>query len=53
MLAILAFFSDIPAYVAALISQLTGADMSAFTDLFNNGFANIIEALEQILTTIG
>ena len=53
MLAILAILSDIPAYISALISELIGADTSAFVDFFNNGFANVIEAFEQILTKIG
>ncbi len=53
MLGIIAILSDFPAYIAALISELIGADTSAFVDFFNNGFSNAIEAIEQILTKIG
>ncbi len=53
MLSILAFLSDMPTYIAALISELTGADTSAFVDFFNSGFEDIINAIEQILTKIG
>ncbi len=53
MFAILAVLSDIPMYIAELISGLTGADMSGFVDFFNNGFSNAIDAFEQILSKIG
>ena len=49
MLAIFAVLSDIPAYIAAAISQLTGADTSEFLDLFNGGFAKVIEFAETLL----
>lgn len=49
MFSIIAFLSDIPYYFAALIEQITGADMSAVTDLFSGGFANIIEIAEKLL----
>ena len=48
MISILAFLSDIPTYIAALISELTGKDMSAIIDFFNFGIRDIIEAIEQI-----
>ena len=53
MFAVLAMLSDIPAYLAALISELTGADMTGFVDFFNSNFSKIIEAAEQILGQIG
>ncbi len=53
MLAIISILSDIPAYIAALISELTGADTSAFVEFFNSGFENAIEIFEQILKKIG
>ncbi len=49
MLAILAVLSDIPAYIATLISELTGNDMSAMVDFFNFGIRDMIDALEQFL----
>ncbi len=48
-MAIIAFLSDIPLYIAQFISELTGADMSGFVDSFNSIFAGIIEAIEQLL----
>ncbi len=52
MFAIIAILSDIPAYIAALVSKITGADTSAFIDFFNNGLKNAVEALEQIFSQI-
>lgn len=49
MLAIFAVLSDIPAYIAAAISQLTGADTSGFLNIFNDAFAKVIEIAEMIL----
>ena len=49
MLAIFAVLSDIPAYIAAAISQLTGADTSEFLNNFSDGFAKVIEIAETIL----
>ncbi|MBQ7121213.1 MAG: hypothetical protein IJO03_03005 [Clostridia bacterium] len=49
MFSIIAFFSDIPYYIAALVEQLTGSDASAITDLFGKGFAGIIELAEKLL----
>ncbi|MBQ2775317.1 MAG: hypothetical protein IJF40_05470 [Clostridia bacterium] len=49
MLAIIAFLSDIPMYIAEIISKLTGADMSGFITKFSDIFAKIIEAFETIL----
>ncbi len=49
MLSIIAIISDIPLYIAELISKITGADMSAFIDGFNGIFAKIIEFAEQLL----
>lgn len=48
-MAIIAILSDIPLYIAQLISDLTGADMSSLVDGFNSAFAGIIEAIEQLL----
>lgn len=48
-MAIIAILSDIPLYIAQLISDLTGADMSGLVDGFNSVFAGIIEAIEQLL----
>ncbi len=49
MLAVIAMLSEIPYYFSALIEQVTGADMSKFLDLFNNGFAGAIEFAEKLL----
>lgn len=49
MLAIIAILSDIPAYIAAAVSQLTGADISEVTGIFNDGFAKVIEIAETLL----
>ena len=49
MMAIIAILSDIPYYVAELVSKLTGADTSAFLDAFSDGFAKIIELAEKLL----
>mgnify|MGYP003302544975 CR=1 FL=1 len=48
-MAIIAFLSDIPMYIAHIISEITGADTSAFVDFFSNSFAKIIELAETIL----
>ena len=53
MLGIIAVLSDIPAYIAEIISKVTGNDMSAVLDVFNFGIRDIIEAIEQIFTIIG
>lgn len=49
MMAIIAILSDIPMYVAEIISKLTGADTSAFVGAFSDGFAKIIELAEKLL----
>ena len=49
MMAIIAILSDIPYYVAELVSKITGADTSAFLGAFSDGFAKIIELAETIL----
>ena len=49
MLAVLAFLSDIPTYIAALISELTNGDTTAILDAFNFGIRDLIEAIEMIL----
>lgn len=49
MLSIIAILSDIPLYIAQLVSELTGTDMSAFADSFSSAFAGIIEAIEGLL----
>lgn len=49
MLSVIAMLSDIPYYLSALIEQLTGADMSAFLDMFSTGFAGVIEFAEKLL----
>ena len=49
MLSILAILSDIPLYIAELISKITGADISGFVDSFSDIFAKAIEFAEQLL----
>ena len=49
MMAIIAFFSDIPMYVAQMVSEITGADTSAFVEFFSDGFAKLIEFAEKLL----
>ena len=53
MLSIIALLSDFPAYIADIITKLTGADMSAFLDMANKGMAGAIELVERILTQLG
>lgn len=53
MLSIIAFLSDLPMYIADIVTKLTGADMSAFLDMANKGMAGIIELVERVLTQIG
>ncbi len=53
MLSIIAFLSDLPLYIADIVTKLTGADMSAFLDMANKGMAGIIELVERVLTQIG
>ena len=48
-MAIIAMLSDIPMYVAQLISKLTGMDTSAITDIFSDAFAKVIELVETLL----
>ena len=47
MLSIFAFLSDIPAYIAGLISALTGADASVITDGFNKLIAQVFELADK------
>ncbi len=49
MMTIIAFLSDIPMYIAQMISEITGADRSAFVDVFSDVFAKIIEFAEKLL----
>lgn len=49
MLSIIAILSEIPYYFSALIEYVTGADMSAFLDVFSTGFAGVIEFAEKLL----
>lgn len=49
MFAIIAMLSDIPYYIASLVEQLTGSDMSSFLDVFNTGFAGLIEIVEKVI----
>ena len=49
MLAVFAMLSDIPAYIAAFVSQLTGADMSGFVNFFNDGIAKVFEIVETLI----
>lgn len=53
MFSILAILSDIPLYLATLISELTGADMTGFLDFVNNGYSSILDAVENIANLIG
>ena len=48
-MAIIAILSDIPMYIAEIISKLTGADMSTFVGAFSDGFAKMIELSEKLL----
>ncbi len=48
MLGIIAILSDIPAYITAFLSELTGNDFSAVSDIINFGIRDIIEMIEQI-----
>ena len=48
-MAIIAIISDIPMYIAQIISEITGADTSSFTKAFSDLFAKIIELAENIL----
>ena len=47
MLSIFAILSDIPYYIAELISKLTGADMSVVTDGFSKLIAKIFEVIDK------
>lgn len=46
MLAVLAFFSDIPLYLLTLIGQLTGQDMTEEIDAVNKLFRSLAEKFE-------
>ncbi len=48
MLSIFAILSDIPYYIADLISKLTGADTSVITDGFSKIIALIFEVTDKI-----
>lgn len=49
MLSIFAILSDIPYYIAEIISKLTGADTSAFLDFISNAYAEIMNAINVII----
>ncbi len=53
MLGIIAILSDIPAYIAEIVSKLTNYDASAILDVVNFGIRDIIESIEQIFAIIG
>ncbi len=47
MLSIFAILSDIPYYIAELISKVTGADTSAITDGFSKLIAQFFEVIDK------
>ena len=47
MLSIFAILSDIPYYIAELISKLTGADTSAITDGFSKLISQFFEIIDK------
>lgn len=49
MLSILAMLSDLPYYIAEIITKLTGADMSAFVNMFSDFYSEIMEAVNAII----
>ena len=49
MLSIFAILSDIPWYIAEIVSKVTGTDTSALLDFFSNGYAEIMEAINTII----
>ncbi len=49
MMAIIAILSDIPMYIAQMISEITGADTSEFISAFSDVYTKIIELAENIL----
>lgn len=49
MLSIIAFLSDIPWYIAEIISKITGADASAILDFISGGYAEIMDAINTII----
>ena len=53
MLAIIAMLSDIPAYIADILTKVTGTDMSAYLTAINQALANVVEAVEQLVGQIG
>ena len=53
MFSILAILSDIPLYLATLITELTGADMTGFLDFINSGYSSVLDAVENLANLIG
>lgn len=49
MLSIFAILSDIPFYIAEIISKVTGADTSAFLDFVSNFYSEIMEAVNVVI----
>ncbi len=49
MLSIFAILSDIPWYIAEIISKITGADASAILDFISGGYAEIMDANNTII----
>ncbi|MBQ2974084.1 MAG: hypothetical protein IJE19_07000 [Clostridia bacterium] len=49
MLSIFAILSDIPWYIAEIISKITGADASAILDFISGGYAEIMDAINTII----
>lgn len=49
MLSIFAILSDIPFYIAEIISKLTGADTSAFLDFVSNFYSEIMGAINTLI----
>ena len=49
MLSIFAILSDIPYYIAELISKLTGADTSVITDGFSKLISQFFEIIDKFI----
>lgn len=49
MMAFIVILSDIPMYIAQIISKITGTDTSAMINAFSDVYTTIIEFAEKIL----
>ncbi len=52
-MAIIAFLSDIPMYIQAVLEKITGADLSVISGTFSDIFSTVLDMVEKIANLAG